>query len=246
MAHWFLDNKCAWPSRVNDLARLHHCTGLDTYVTATLELELQCQLHVGILLAATVRELGVSVCLEQFKITNEETVCDYNGSLPLTNVNPVQIASGYKTVELTAPFTSKHFDDAANATMTMQQWHAMDVCKESDDSEGNPSCLTSKTEYASTEDWDAELIEAPHFDCRPTMCQPCLYTEAALCGDAESWGDTVETEQENIDEPKVDSGVDVSRSNNRRDTRGDFTWEASNPKKLFVNNISYRVSAILK
>jgi len=245
MEQCFLDNKCAWPSRVNDLARLHHCTGLDTYVTTTLEIELQCQLHVGILLAATVRELGVSVCLEQFKLTNDETVCDYNGSLPLTNIYPVQIASDYKTVELTAPFTNKHLD-AANVTTIMQQCHAMDVCKESNDSEGNLSCLTSKTEYASTEDWDAELIEAPHFDCLPMMCQPCLNTEADLCDDAESWDDTVETGQENFDEPKVDSGVNVSRSNNRRDTRADFTWEASNPKKLFVNNISYRVSVMLK
>ncbi|KAK2175242.1 hypothetical protein NP493_739g02029 [Ridgeia piscesae] len=66
------------------------------------------------------------------------------------------------------------------------------------------------------------------------------YVDATKSSQLGVLGSSVETGQENFDEPKVYSGVNVSRSNNRRDTRADFTWEASNPKKLFVNNISYR------
>ncbi|KAI0212378.1 hypothetical protein LSAT2_002710 [Lamellibrachia satsuma] len=160
---------------VRDLARLHRCAGLDTYVTATLELELQCQLHAGILLATTVRELGVSVCLEQLGCTNDETGSD-----------------------------------------------------------------------TPTENWDNELIAAPHLDYHPMLQQYHQNAQAYCCDDnwdAGSWDGLVKTGWENLgndDETETVNSVSVPRLINSKDKTSDFTWENSNPRKLFVNNISFQ------
>ena len=212
---------------MNDLARLHCCSGLDAYITETLELELKCQLHFGILMAATVRALGVPFCLAQLEstLTNDEATCECSTPVPLQNMNhvPGHHASTSQPFELKSP-SSQHTGTPNGMP--------------SKEPEKSLSCSTSIDDDSSTENWDDELVEV--HSSRP-MTQPYHHGPDY---DWDQWDDHDSTTEqwENI-EIKTKSNASTSRP--IRNT-SDFTWTEPNPRRLFVKNINYRVSSALK
>ena len=212
---------------MNDLARLHCCRGLDAYITETLELELKCQLHFGILMAVTVRALGVPFCLAQLESThtNDEAMCEYNMSGP--NHVPGHHAS-----------TSQHFElkfPSSQGSGTPNEMPNIGL-----DPERSISCLTSIDDDSSTENWDDELVEV--HSSHP-MTQPYHHGPDYDWDQSDDHDSTTDRWENIVSHCKTKS--DASTSRPIRNT-SDFTWTEPNPKRLFVKNINYRVSSALK
>ena len=213
-------------TRMSDLARLHCCSGLDAYITETLELELQCQLHFGILMAATVRALGVPFCLTQLEstLTNDEATCEHN------RLGPNHVPGHHER-------TSQPLELKSTSSQHTGTPNEMPI-----DPERSLSCLTSINDDSSTENWDDELVEA--HSSRP-MTQPYHHGPDY---DWDQWDDHDSTTDQFENIVSNNETKPKSEPRNLRPIRNtsDFTWVEPNSKRLFVKNISYRVSFAVK